>query len=61
MNKAQKKGLISGNNFNGLVEAATKESIINEKEAALVLQYNVLADEIINVDDFSQEEVDQIR
>ena len=36
-------------------------SIINEKEANLVLQYNVLADEIINVDDFSQEEVDQLR
>ena len=61
INKAQKKGLISGNNFNDLIEAATKESIINEKEADLVLQYNVLADEIINVDDFSQEEVDQIR
>ena len=61
INKAQKKGFISGNNFNDLIEAATKESIINEKEADLVLQYNVLADEIINVDDFSQEEVDQIR
>ncbi len=61
INKAQKKGLISGNNFNDLIDAATKESIINEKEADLVLQYNVLADEIINVDDFSQEEVDQIR
>ena len=61
INKAQKKGFISGNNFNDLIEAATKESIINEKEADLVLQYNILADEIINVDDFSQEEVDQIR
>jgi len=61
INRAQKKGLISGNNFSGLVEAAKKESIINEEAADLVLQYNVLADEIINVDDFSPEEVDQIR
>ena len=34
---------------------------INEEEADLLLRYNALADEIINVDDFSQEEVDQIR
>ena len=59
--KAKKKGLISGNNFKDLLEAAVHESIISKEEADLLIQYNVLVDDIINVDDFSQEEVNQIR
>jgi len=61
VNKAKKKGLISGNSFNDLLEAAVHESIISKEEADLLIQYNVIVDDIINVDDFSQEEVDQIR
>ena len=61
VNKAKKKGLISGNSFNDLLEAAVNESIISKEEADLLIQYNLIADDIINVDDFSQEEVDQIR
>ena len=59
--KAKKKGLISGNSFKDLLEAAVHESIISKEEADLLIQYNVLVDDIINVDDFSQEEVNQIR
>ena len=61
INKAKKKGLITANNFNELVQSAQKESIITKEDAEELIQYNLLADEIINVDDFSQEEVDQIR
>ena len=61
INKAKKKGLITGNNFNELVQSAKKESIITKEDAEELIQYNLLADQIINVDDFSQEEVDQIR
>ena len=59
--KAKKKGLISGNSFKELLDDAKKQSIIKEEEAYQLLEYNNLVDEIINVDDFSQEEVDQIR
>ena len=61
INKAKKKGLITGNSFNELVQSAQKESIISKEDAEELIQYNLLADQIINVDDFSQEEVDQIR
>ena len=61
INKAKKKGLITGNSSNELVQSAQKESIISKEDAELLIEYNLLADEIINVDDFSQEEVDQIR
>ena len=61
VNKAKKKGLITGNSFDELIEAAVHQSIISKEEADLLIQYHALAEEIINVDDFSQEEVDQIR
>ena len=61
INKAKKKGLISGNNFDDLIKAAKSESIISKEDADHLTKYNLLADDIINVDDFSQEEVDQIR
>ena len=61
INKAKKKGLITANNFNELVQSAKRESIISKGDAERLIQYNLLADQIINVDDFSQEEVDQIR
>jgi len=61
VNKAKKKGLITGNSFDELIEAAVHQSIISKEEADLLIQYHSLAEEIINVDDFSQEEVDQIR
>ena len=59
--KAKKKGLITGNSFNELVQSAQKECILSKEDAEALIQYNLLADQIINVDDFSQEEVDQIR
>tara|TARA_B100001250_G_scaffold99514_1_gene83733 strand:+ start:1633 stop:4065 length:2433 start_codon:yes stop_codon:yes gene_type:complete len=61
INKAKKKGLISGNNYDDLIEAAKSESIISQEDADQLIKYNLLADDIINVDDFSQDEVDQIR
>ena len=59
--KAKRKGLINGSNFNEVIQAAKKESIISKEDADKLIEYSLLADEIINVDDFSQEEVDQIR
>ena len=61
INKAKKKGLISGKNFDDLIKAAKSESIISKEDADQLTKYSLLADNIINVDDFSQEEVDQIR
>ena len=59
--KAKKKGLINGSNFEDLLTNAAKEGIISEEKIEELKQYNDLADDIINVDDFSQEEVDQLR
>ena len=36
-------------------------SVISKEQAGLLKEYNLICDDIINVDDFSQEEVDQIR
>ena len=59
--KSKKKGLISGNTFNELTENALQQGIINENQSDQLAEYAAIADEIINVDDFSQEEIDQIR
>tara|TARA_B100001250_G_scaffold89171_1_gene73926 strand:- start:594 stop:3014 length:2421 start_codon:yes stop_codon:yes gene_type:complete len=59
--RAKKKGLINGPNFDDLLSNAAKEGIISEQKIEELKQYNDLADDIINVDDFSQEEVDQLR
>jgi len=61
MHTAKKKGLIKGNNFDDLLDSAVNESIISKEQAGLLKEYNLICDDIINVDDFSQEEVDQIR
>ena len=61
VSKAKKKGIITGNNFSELVEAAKDNSIITKEDVDRLIEYSLLADEIINVDDFSQDEVDQIR
>ena len=59
--RAKKKGLINGSNFEDLLSNAAKEGIITEDQIEELKAYNELADDIINVDDFSQEEVDQLR
>jgi len=59
--RAKKKGLISGSDFQDLLANAAKEGIINEEKIEELKEYNDLADDIINVDDFSQEEVDELR
>ena len=61
MHTAKKKGLIKGNNFDDLLDSAVNESVISKEQAGLLKEYNLICDDIINVDDFSQEEVDQIR
>ena len=59
--RAKKKGLIIGSSFEDLLSNAAKEGIITEDKIEELKAYNELADDIINVDDFSQEEVDQLR
>ena len=59
--KAKKKGLINGSTFEELLGNAAEEGIISADKIEELKEYNDLADDIINVDDFSQEEVDQLR
>ena len=59
--KAKKKGLINGSTFEELLKNAANEGIISADKIEELKEYNDLADDIINVDDFSQEEVDQLR
>ena len=61
INKARKKGLIQGNNYNELIDSAIKEGVVSKDQADQLIEYTKIADDIINVDDFSQEEIDQIR
>ena len=61
INKAKKKDLIQGNNYNELVESAIKEGVVSKDQADQLAEYTKIAEDIINVDDFSQEEIDQIR
>ena len=61
INKAAKKGLIQGNNYHELVDSAIKEGIVSKDQALQLTEYIKIAEDIINVDDFSQEEIDQIR
>ena len=60
-NSSKKKGLINGSSFEDLLSNAANEGIITEDKIDELKAYNELADDIINVDDFSQEEVDQLR
>jgi len=59
--RAKKKGLINGSSFEDLLTNAANEGIITKDKIDELQAYNELADDIINVDDFSQEEVDQLR
>ena len=59
--RAKKKGLINGSSFEDLLTNAANEGIITKDKIDELKAYNELADDIINVDDFSQEEVDQLR
>ena len=61
INKAKKKGLIQGNNDNELLDSAIKEGVVSKDQADQLIEYTKIADDIINVDDFSPEEIDQIR
>ena len=61
INKAAKKGLIQGLNYNELIDSATKEGVVSKDQADQLSEYTKIAEDIINVDDFSQEEIDQIR
>ena len=47
--------------FEDLLTNAANEGIITKDKIDELKAYNELADDIINVDDFSQEEVDQLR
>jgi hypothetical protein len=57
---ARKKGLIEGQNLEELVTAAENASIITKEQVKQLLEYDKVALDIINVDDFSEEELAQI-
>jgi acyl-CoA dehydrogenase len=59
--KSKKKGLIAGDSFDELTKNAIKEGIISQAQGKELTKYASIVDDIINVDDFSQEELDQIR
>jgi len=59
--KAKKKGLIQGNNYNELVDSAIEGGVVSKDQGNQLIEYTKLTDDIINVDDFSQEEIDKIR
>jgi transcriptional regulator len=57
---ARKKGLIEGQTLEELVAAAENASIINKEQAKQLLEYDKVTLDIINVDDFSEEELTKI-
>ncbi|MBC8226053.1 MAG: acyl-CoA dehydrogenase [Gammaproteobacteria bacterium] len=59
--KSKKKGLIAGDSFDELAKNAIKEGIISQAQGKELSKYASIVDDIINVDDFSQEELDEIR
>jgi len=59
--KALKKGLIEGNTLEELMDAALNQEIITQDQADQLNEYDRLALDIINVDDFSEKELKTIR
>jgi Domain of unknown function (DUF1974). len=59
--RAKKKGLIKGSSFEELLTKAANEGIITKDKIEELKAYKELAEDIIKVDDFSQEEVEQLR
>jgi hypothetical protein len=57
---ARKKGLIEGQTLEELVAAAESASIITKEQVKQLLEYDKVALDIINVDDFSEEELTKI-
>jgi hypothetical protein len=57
---ARKKGLIEGQTLEELVAAAENASIITKEQAKQLLEYDKVTLDIINVDDFSEEELTKI-
>jgi hypothetical protein len=59
--RARKKGLIEGNTLEELMDAAVNQDVITEEQANQLSTYDQLVLDIINVDDFSEEELKTIR
>ena len=59
--KARKKGLIEGNSLEELLDAAVNQDLITQEQANQLAEYDQLALDIINVDDFSEKELKTIR
>ena len=59
--KARKKGLIEGNTLEELIDAAVNKDIISEEQANQLSEYDQLVMDVINVDDFSEKELKEIR
>ena len=59
--RARKKGLIAGNTLEELMDLAVKQDIITQEQANQLSEYDQLALDIINVDDFSEKELKTIR
>ena len=59
--KARKKGLIAGNTLEELMNAAVNQEVITEEQANQLSEYDQLALDIINVDDFSEKELKTLR
>ena len=59
--RARKKGLIEGNTLEELMDAAVNQDVITEEQANQLSAYDQLVLDIINVDDFSEEELKTIR
>ena len=59
--RAHKKGLIEGNTLKELMDAAVNQDVITEEQANQLNKYDQLVLDIINVDDFSEEELKTIR
>jgi transcriptional regulator len=57
---ARKKGLIEGQTLEELVAAAENASIITKEQVKQLLEYDKVTLDIINVDDFSEEELKKI-
>ena len=57
---ARKKGLIEGQTLEELVAAAENASIITKEQVMQLLEYDKVTLDIINVDDFSEEELTKI-
>jgi hypothetical protein len=57
---ARKKGLIEGQTLEELVAAAENANIITKEQVKQLLEYDKMTLDIINVDDFSEEELTKI-